>query len=89
MKKIVGYFKLRDIIVDHPKNLWDRLSEVSGLKEDEFFDYFQNREVGYALDLKDFKPFNNPIDPKDLNPKFKPPQSFCYFHLPNEDLNIK
>jgi len=39
-KKIVGTFVIGEIIKDTPKNLWKNLNVLSGLSEQEFFDYF-------------------------------------------------
>jgi predicted transcriptional regulator len=78
VKKIVGIFRIGTIIEDRPLSLWDQLKGYSGMEEDEFFDYFENRKIGFAIEIKDFKRFEDPLDPKDLIPRFVPPQSFCY-----------
>jgi len=81
VKKIVGYFKLGEIIEDHPKMLWDKLSGVSGLNKEEFLDYFKNKEIGYALKITDLKRFKIPENPNYLIKNFHPPQSFCYVDI--------
>ncbi|MGA9097379.1 MAG: hypothetical protein WB392_00440 [Methanotrichaceae archaeon] len=78
VKKIVGTFKIGKIVRDCPENLWDQLNEFSGLDEAEFFAYFGNSKVGYAIEIKYVETFKEPIDPKKLIPNFTPPQSFCY-----------
>jgi len=78
VKKIIGAFKIGDIIKDQPANLWERLNEFSGLKEDEFFNYFRDEEVGFAIEIKDMEVFEHPLDPIEVIPDFVPPQSFCY-----------
>lgn len=78
VKKIVGTFKIGKIVRDCPENLWDQLNELSGLDEEEFFAYFKDSKVGYAIEIKCVETFKEPIDPKDLIPDFTPPQSFCY-----------
>jgi len=40
-----------DIIEDHPQRLWDQLSMVSGISETEFFDYFSDKEKGFAIKI--------------------------------------
>ncbi|MFA4877024.1 MAG: ASCH domain-containing protein [Methanoregula sp.] len=89
IRRIVGYFKLDDVIIDHPKNLWNNFSNHSGLEKTEFFEYFQEREIGYALHIKSFKKFPKPIDPKDIFQNFIPPQSFCYIHSTKRNLELK
>jgi predicted transcriptional regulator len=84
VKKIVGIFRIGTIIEDRPLSLWDQLKGYSGMEEDEFFDYFENRKIGFAIEIKDVKRFEDPLDPKDLIPRFVPPQSFCYIKELNE-----
>ena len=78
-KKIVGTFVIGKIIKDTPENLWKNLNELSGLSEQEFFDYFYGTKTGFALELEYTKFFKVPIDPKIIFPDFIPPQSFYYF----------
>lgn len=79
VKKIIGTFKISNIIEDRPSALWDRLKDYAGISEEEFFDYFGSKETGFALEIKDVQKFENPIDPRALIPNFVPPQSFHYF----------
>jgi predicted transcriptional regulator len=78
VKKIIGVFKISNIIEDRPHALWDRLKDHAGISEEEFFNYFSNSEKGFALEIKDVEKFENPIDPNALIPNFVPPQSFYY-----------
>jgi predicted transcriptional regulator len=84
VQKIVGTFQIGSIIEDRPSILWDQLKGYSGMEEDEFFDYFGNREKGFAIEIKDVKRFEDPLDPKELMPRFVPPLSFCYISELNE-----
>lgn len=76
-KKIVGYFKFNQIIEDHPKNLWENFKEVSGIDEFEFFEYFKEKETGFAIEISQLELFDNPIDASVI-PNFIAPQSFRY-----------
>ncbi|MDD3149923.1 MAG: hypothetical protein PHV68_03735 [Candidatus Gastranaerophilales bacterium] len=78
-KKIIGEFLVGKIIEDTPKNLWDNLRECSGIEEKEFFSYFRNKKLGFALEIKKFIEYKNPINPYKEFKNFTPPQSFCYF----------
>jgi len=78
VKKIIGIFKISNIIEDRPCALWDRLKDHAGISEEEFFNYFNNNEMGFALEITDVEKFKNPIDPKTLIQNFVPPQSFNY-----------
>ena len=54
------------------------LGENAGINEKDFFLYFNGKEKGYALEIKDLTVFDEPIDPREQLPDFRPPQSFCY-----------
>lgn len=82
VKKLVGFFKVGDILEDHPVCLWDQLQEFSGLDEKEFFNYFGDNKSGFAIEILSVAEFLNPLDPRDLIPRFVPPQSFCYLDIP-------
>ena len=78
VKKIVGRFRIESIIEDHPKNLWESFRDFSGVEVEEFFNYFGDKETGFAIKIKEVEVFKEPIDPKISIPNFTPPQSFCY-----------
>ncbi len=78
MKKIVGTCAIGSVIEDRPMILWEMFNEVSGLCEEEFFSYFQGKEKGYAIEIEGIKKFDRPIDPREFNEDFIPPQSFQY-----------
>lgn len=78
IKKIIGVFELGSIIRDSPEALWKQLGHLSGMNEAEFFLYFQDAQIGFAIEIKYIEIFNDPGDPEGLIPGFIPPQSFCY-----------
>ena len=82
IKKVVGSFIIEDIIEEHPKRLWEKCREHSGLTEREFFRYFNGKKRGFAIKIKGLEKFNDPIDPRDIFPNFVPPQSFYYVNMP-------
>jgi len=79
IKKIVGCFSIGTILRDDPKSIWEKVSEESGISEEDYFQYFRDRNIGYAIEIKDLQIFPNPIDPSSL-PSFFPPQSFQYMN---------
>ena len=83
VKRIVGVFVVGDIIEDHPKRIWKKCKEKSGINEEDFFNYFNGNEKGYAIRIDNLEPVEYPIDPKSLSSDFIPPQSFCYFDFPS------
>jgi len=86
VKKIIGKFTIGNILEDHPDILWDTVKNQSGLNESEFFNYFQGKSKGFAIEIDEFTPFKNPIDPKLHYDNFIPPQSFCYIDNEIEEL---
>jgi predicted transcriptional regulator len=81
IKKIIGIFRISKIIEDKPSTLWHHLKDEAGISEEEFFDYFKNRKVGFAFEIVEVEKFENPVDPKIMYPNFVPPQSFCYINI--------
>jgi len=79
VKKIVGRFTVKAIFEDDPKTLWSSFGGLSGLCEAEFFNYFDGVERGFAIAIKDVKPFD-PFNPTNVIPNFHPPQSFSYLN---------
>lgn len=74
IKKVIGEFKVVSILCDTPQKIWQRTHKESGLSKAEFFDYFDGKDRGYAIQIMDFERFNIP-----LSLKCKAPQSFRYF----------
>lgn len=76
--KFVGEFKIKDILCDNPNNIWEETNLSSGISHKYFIEYFNNSDTGYALEIEDLVVYKTPIEPNDIMPDFKAPQSFCY-----------
>ena len=85
IKKIVGKIIVEDIIKDVPEQLWKSCYRKAGICKRDFFAYFEGTDTGYAIKIKEFKSFKEPIDPYKINSKFVAPQSYAYTSniLPN------
>ncbi|KXS46777.1 MULTISPECIES: restriction endonuclease subunit S [Methanohalophilus] len=81
IKKIVASFEIAGIIEDYPKNIWDQCHEYGGIAKNDFFDYFKNSEIGYAIKISHLHEFSEPINPYLLKKDFRPPQSYYYLPL--------
>lgn len=79
--KIVGSFRIGDVIIDTPQRLWELLNSISGLTAEEFFKYYEGYNKGVAIEIKDVIRFSEYIDPKKFIPGFRPPQSYIYIDL--------
>ncbi|AKB32341.1 Type I restriction-modification system, specificity subunit S [Methanosarcina siciliae HI350] len=81
VKKIVASFEIARIIADSPQKLWDKCQKYGGISETDFFDYFKNSDIGYAIEITNLNEFSEPINPYKMKKDFRPPQSYCYLPL--------
>jgi predicted transcriptional regulator len=76
--QVVGSFKIGRVLENHPDKLWTEVKEGAGLSFEEFSQYFANCEKGYAIEIRELRIFNTPIDPRLLILGFRAPRSFRY-----------
>lgn len=79
VKKIVGEFEIEEIIIDTPKKLWDLAPENTGISEEKFYKYFENKEKGYAIKIGKLIRYKTMKNLKDFSIK-SAPQSFVYIN---------
>lgn len=77
-QRIVGHFIIENIIADTPEKLWRKYKDVGSITRADFFEYFENKDLAYAIKIKSCKKYRNPIDPKEIFKKFTAPQSYIY-----------
>jgi len=77
IQKIIGEFEIDKIINLDLQSLWDKTHQDSGITEDFFFEYFVNKQKGYAIKIKNFKKYQKPLCIRNDFNAF-PPQSFLY-----------
>lgn len=77
VQKVIGEFQIGEIIKHDLETLWDLTKEYSGISEDYFYEYFADKEHGYAIQIKKKTKFRIP---KCLREDYNltPPQSFAY-----------
>lgn len=77
LQQVIGEFEIEEILQNDLNTLWDLTGEYSGISENFFYKYFENKEQGYAIKIKNVKKYK---EPKNLREEFKlfPPQSFVY-----------
>lgn len=79
MQKVIGEFEIESILIDQLDNLWEKTKQFAGINEKFFYQYFADKEVGYAIKIKKTKRYNKPLClKKDFN--LFPPQSFLYLN---------
>ena len=78
VQKVIGEFEIEKIINDNIDSLWSLTQDHSGITEDYFYQYFANREDGFAIQIKNTKKYKQP---KCLRADYNlcPPQSFAYY----------
>ena len=78
ISKIVGEFKLDEIICDTPRNIWQQTKKQSGITKAFFDKYYTGRDRAVALKIKEYREYKESVNPLSLLPDFKVPQSFIY-----------
>ncbi|WP_270985525.1 ASCH domain-containing protein [Campylobacter helveticus] len=76
--KIIGEFEIEEIIKDNPIRIWERTKGYSGIKKSLYMQYFQNRQVAYAIKIKKINKYKKPLCPYNEYDSFTAPQSFKY-----------
>ena len=79
VKKITGYFIVKEKIRTSINKLWELTKDVAGISYEEFKEYFKECKLGTAIVFKKIKKFTRTIGLDDLRKKgnFRPPQSYC------------
>ena len=74
---VIGEFEIADIIHDELESLWKTTNLYAGIDEKYFYEYFADREMGYAIKIKSSSLYVNRLC---IRKEFglTPPQSFAY-----------
>jgi predicted transcriptional regulator len=78
VQKVIGEFEIEKIINHDIDTLWNLTQDFSGITEQYFYQYFAEKEQGFAIQIKKTKKYRNP---KCLRADYNlfPPQSFAYY----------
>ena len=77
--KVVGEFEIEQIIQDKPNKLWEMTQDYSGITHQFFDEYFKDREIGFAIEIRKFIEYDVPLDLQNYDNRIKvAPQSFLY-----------
>ncbi len=81
VQKVIGEFQIEQIIKHDLDTLWNLTKEYSGISKEYFYEYFADRDHGFAIQIKKKTRFKNP---KCLREDYNltPPQSFAYWTKP-------
>jgi len=77
VSKVIGEFEIGNVLTADLLDLWEKTKKYAGITKEYFFEYFQGRESGYAIQVKRT---NKYLTPHCIKSRFgvKPPQSFLY-----------
>ena len=80
VKKIVGEFDIEEILSLDIDLLWQETMSSSGISREFFDSYFNGKDFGHAIKVKNAKRFSKPLDLAAYNIE-RPPQSFAYINI--------
>lgn len=77
ISKVIGEFEIESILHDEINELWKKTKKENGVDIEFFKQYFENKEKGYAIKIKNTKRYKVPYN---IYEKYgiKAPQSFSY-----------
>lgn len=78
VQQVIGEFEIESIHNHDLDTLWELTQEFSGISEDFYYQYFADKEQGFAIEIKKTRKYRKP---KCLRQDFNllPPQSFAYW----------
>ena len=79
VSKVIGEFEIDEILHDEIESLWENTKGFSGITKDFFFSYFRTRDSGYAIKIKSYRLYDDPLDLGTVYGS-NPPQSFAYVY---------
>lgn len=77
VQKVIGEFEIESILNFELQALWDKTKEFAGITEKFFFDYFNNKDKGYAIKVMKTTRYKKALCIKE-DFHANPPQSFVY-----------
>ena len=86
-KVVLGYGKIKRIILCSPQEMWANFSSRLGIKEQDYLMYYKNSNKSVGIEFEMIKPIN-PISLAELrrvDPNFHPPQIYRY--VTNEEIH--
>ncbi len=78
VKRIVGIATIKKVHSGAPSRIWEKTKTQAGVVRSFYRIYFKGVKTAYAIELDRVTPFNQWIDPKQLDKNFRAPQSFKY-----------
>lgn len=77
VQKVIGEFKVSEIITDDVEHLWQKTSQYSGISKMFYDEYFSQKREANAIAVGRMTKYPEPLLLSDFGIKY-PPQSFMY-----------
>lgn len=77
LQKVVAKCEIVNVLGDSPNVIWEKTKYASGISKEEFFSYFANARVAYAIQIKNVSAFEKEKCLEDFGVMVAP-QSFVY-----------
>jgi len=87
ISKVIGEFEIDRIFHEELDQLWNQTSKFSGISENYYMKYFNGKESGYAIEVKNPKKYKIGLCIKQ-NFGLNPPQSFAYLRESKSQNNV-
>jgi predicted transcriptional regulator len=78
LKKIVGYFEVQGIQVANPRELWQSYSEIAGIDQQSFQDYYTSVSKGVAIEVGKVYQLDHFLSLDFVSDSLIAPQSYVY-----------
>jgi predicted transcriptional regulator len=80
VRAMVGMAEIKNVVKLPVEQIWSEFEDVALIKRNDFENYFQGLDFGFALLFEDIKSFSRPIPLSELRERFsfEPPQSYLY-----------
>jgi predicted transcriptional regulator len=75
---VIGEFEIEKVIAEEPNSLWNITKSASGISRKYFDEYFEGRQIAYAIKVSETQEYANPVTLMELFNINRPPQSFMY-----------
>ncbi len=77
ISRVIGEFDIDIVIKKNIHELWDDTEEFSGITKEFYLSYFEGKEEGFAIKVKEARKYDENFSIEERYGK-KPPQSFLY-----------
>ncbi len=76
-QKVIGEFEIETILSGSPNEIWKQTKQYSGISQEFYDEYFDGRDIAYAIKVVTIKKYSKPKSLVDYN-ICSAPQSFVY-----------